>query len=53
MGQIDVSECLARQVQPGETIKPVSPYFSLSFDAQGRLVSFDQAVKEETQDLHG
>jgi hypothetical protein len=45
LGEIDVSECLAGQIQAGQTLKPVSPYFSLSFDAEGRLIPFEQAVK--------
>ncbi len=48
LDEIDVSECLTRQIQAGETIKPVSPYFSLSFNAEGGLVPFEQAVKEDS-----
>jgi hypothetical protein len=38
LGEIDVSESLARQIQAGETIKPVGPFFSLSFNLEFRQI---------------
>jgi hypothetical protein len=46
LGEFDVSECLLEQIQSGNTIQPVGSLFSLSFNAEGRLTPFEQALKE-------
>jgi hypothetical protein len=51
LGTIDVSESLARQIKPGGTVRPTSPYFSLSFDAEDRLVPFEQALQVTLRDF--
>ena len=47
LGEIDVSESLARTIQTGKTIAPIGPYFSLFFSAEGRLLPFDQVQLPE------
>ena len=47
LGEIDVSESLARTIQAGNSIVPTSAYFSLSFSSEGRLELFDQVQLPE------
>ncbi len=46
LDELDVSESLFNQIQPGSAIHPVSLPFSLSFNAEGRLTPFSTALKE-------
>jgi hypothetical protein len=48
LGEIDVSERLASQAQAGETLQPIGSYFSLSFNTEGRLVPFEQAIQNNS-----
>jgi len=45
MDEIDVSESLTRPSQSSEKCRPVSSFFSLNFNPDGRLVPFEQALK--------
>ncbi len=51
LGEIDVSQRLASQIQGGETLKPISSYFELSFDPTGRLLPFEQAVRNDLEKM--
>jgi len=45
LDEIDISESLARLSQNSGACRPVSSYFSLNFNPEGRLVPFEQVFK--------
>lgn len=44
MGEIDISEALARDLVTGETISRVGRFFNLEFDSQGTLLPFERVL---------
>jgi hypothetical protein len=46
MGEMDVSECLARQLPTEREIHATSPFFQLTFNEEGRLTPFEQVFSE-------